>query len=454
MISEKKKLFLVKQGFKEENIDKLSSLNVDKHILWFLSVEKKGFILHEKDVLLINNYFENSLNVKTEKKSFQEILEEARKFEKNQKRLLKNILYTFDNGFYISVLNASDLREEGIIMSNCVGGYEQRVFEGEVGILALKNPSKKTIAHIEIRKNGFIGQNYAKANTHLNKENWMMIVEFFEKNSKNVDLSKLFGESYVSTCYGSNIEEIILSIPTSVRMYLENGEKKNEQITGFEVKRFLPYSNAKNSAVKLSSKEDMVKWLEKKKEEVVNAYNDIIYQVLNTSASKMYLSDEMKEKIFGKKNGSYLMKGDNYDLSELTPYTIMEGDDVEAGEMPMVEMPEQELPVEIAPEVRDEPQREDREIIPGLRMPVILRNLRAQAVAENEVLAERIYENEAPEEGQNPRLDYIEVPYEGGYGEDRLVEAIYAGETNEEQNGNLQMPPEPFEDIIRRANLE
>jgi hypothetical protein len=228
MASEKKIEFLVKNGYSREAINTFISYGVDKSIIWFLNMHKSGQIKNfdENEIKLINNFVQN--NAIDRKASYKEIVVLAKSFEKNQKRLKNNIIYTFKNGYYVSVLNSIDLTEEGRIMSNCVGGYQSSVECGNVGLLALKNKSGKTIVHIEVKKNGLLGQNYAKANSQMSAENWKMILEFFENNSKDVDLSKMFGESYVLTYSGNNfIDEIIMSIPTSVNISIKEGVKKD-----------------------------------------------------------------------------------------------------------------------------------------------------------------------------------------------------------------------------------
>ena len=547
MVSEKKIEFLSKQGFEREIIKMFVNCGVDKHLVWFLSKHKKSEIEHlnGEDIRIVNLYLNNIPSTKVKKHSYSEALVAARRFEKNEKRKLKNKIYHFENGFYISILNAVDLKEDGIIMSNCVGGYEEKISNGIVGILALKQPSGKTVAHIEINKNGLIGQNYAKGNMPLSKNYWMMILEFFKNNSKAVDLSNLFGESHIATCIGGNISEVILSIPISVNMFIENGVKKSEQIQGFEVKRFSPlYKNNNQSVIKISSKSDVIDWIEQKKLEVIKAYEDLSIQVLATSASQLYLSDNMKEKIFGTNKGAYLMKGDKCDLLEMRPngqafaQELMEVEPDEEIMEPIMEQPEEIPEMErINDEINDingivDDVLEPAPAIPGgRRRPIILlgRRLRHQdggnevvmdnggleevedgedepqieqfmgedmpkkEMTEEEMIEDEIRNFEKDEEkegylkkaldetiaeqiwGRNPRADDIvneraderaqlaveEIPYDGEYeaiaedveGNFYGIENIRAQMINEieEINAGEIAPPEPFQDIIRRA---
>jgi hypothetical protein len=320
MASEKKIEFLIKQGFDRDVVNVFVNSGVDKNLLWFLGAHKKGMIkyLNSEEIKLVNKFLE-SAKKDISRLSYQEILERAHFYEQNEQRKINNIIYTLSNGYYVSVLNSQDLVEEGVVMANCVGTYESRVGYGYVGLLAIKQPSGKTVAHIEILKNGLIGQNYAKANNQLSKENWLMVLEFFENNSKKVDLSKLFGESYVVVNNNCYINEISLSIPTSVNVVLKDGVKKLNQTDGFEVKRFMSFNKRGENASKINSKSDVINWIEEKKQEVLKAYDDLISQVVATSASNLYLSDEIKEKIFGSGKGAYLLKGDDYNISELDP---------------------------------------------------------------------------------------------------------------------------------------
>jgi hypothetical protein len=321
MVSNKKIEFLVKQGFERDIVKMFIDCGVEKHLIWFLSMHKKGCIeyLNGEDVKMVNSYLEKTSIVKSKKITYYEAHVAARAFNQNEKRKERNKIYNFKNGYYVSILNGCDLAEEGEIMANCVGSYFHRVSGGNIAILALKNPSQKTVVHLEINNNGLMRQNFSKANTQLNKEYWMMILEFFNNNSKSVDLSRAFGESYVTSGRGGFIEDVILSVPTKVNLFLENGDKKSEQIDGFEIKRFTPFSNTKQSIYKKGTQSEVINWIEQRKLETIQSYDDLIMQISSTSASNLYLSDAMKDKIFGTKKDSYLMKGENYNISEIDP---------------------------------------------------------------------------------------------------------------------------------------
>lgn len=471
MVSEKKIEFLTKQGFEKDVVNMFINCGADKHLLWFLTMHKKGFIenLNSENIKLVNSYLDKNQINKNAK--YSEVLTCAKKFEQNERRKLNNKIYHFENGFYISILNPIDLQDEGKNMSNCVGSYEERVHSGEVGILALKQSNGKTVAHIEIKKNGLIGQNYAKSNSQLGKECWMMISEFFEKNSKIVDLSKMFGESYVSTSRDSHISEVILTIPTSVNMFIEDGIKKTEQINGFEVKRFIPFKNGKENAIKMNSQSEICDWIEKKKKEIINAYDELSAQVLSISASKLYLSDVIKERIFGDKKDAYLMKGDCYNISEIDPRYGQEHfvdapmapmdfnnaimDMEEAIEpVPMngdEEVMNEEFDLDVAVERAVAADRENEEGEGGGIEPQRRRVRLLRANARNVEIINML-DGLEDREGEDETIEAEEVPA-GNYGLNDDFEEVEMGE--EEIYLNIReaiaQPPEPFDNIVGRA---
>lgn len=501
MISDKKIEFLINQGFEKDIINMFINCGVEKHLLWFLSMYKKESIknLNSEEIRLVNDYLTKSNLLVVKRTNYAETLKYAIAFKKNEARKNKNKIYQFDNGFYISLLNAIDLKEEGELMSNCVGTYDYRVENGVVAILALKQSSGKTVAHIEIKKNGLIGQNYAKANSKINNFYWMMIIEFFKNNHKEVDLSKLFGESYVATTYGEYINEIILTVPTAIQMYIDNGAKKTEQISGFEIKRFASLLNVHESAKKFSSQNDVLDWIEGKKQNVLKMYDELKNEILETTASKMFLSDKMKERIFGNKKDSYYMKGDSYNLQEIDPNygesyktEAIRVDDAGVDEpmnapVPEPEMIEGELPYEAeGRETMDETKemeadagteddvvaerivenRGELQPIRPRRPVVILERLRNALL--NDV-NERQVENFEPVpgvyvNGQNGELQLEEIEYIGGYNaEENIVEvpedfqverAEYPIEEIEGEGEVAMMPPEHINQILKRATLD
>lgn len=504
MASEKKIEFLVQQGFAREIINTLIECGVDKSLMWFLGVHKRNLIpspINLEEIRLINTYFEKSakanlsenekesdaksftgekkVKVKTPANPYLETLALARKFDINEKRKQKNKLYTFENGYYISLLNDIDLSEEGRLMSNCVGGYQSRVASGDVGILALKNSSGRTYAHIEIYKNGLIGQNYTKANCSLSKEHWMMIFEFFDKHSKNVDLNNIFGDYYLTTNNGGHISNISLAIPTAVQQVIGKDGIETEHINGFEVKRFYAFHNkTHNNSEKITVQKDVIDWIEERKQEVIKAYDDLTIQIMATTAGKLFLSDEIKEKIFGHKKGAYFMKGKKYSLSELKPSSSNELVDMPADEVGMeMAEPGEGMP-DIAPAVQ---MVEDEEFLEEFEEAIDVMDDNddtgeIEVVADEEpreerrgaaVLIGRVrgHADNGEIGGQRPELDIQEVQHEGGYeayAEDQQgnVYGIHNMADIQEADAEEPLPnvregevapPEPFDELMRRA---
>lgn len=487
--------FLINQGFDKDIINLFINCGVEKHLLWFLTVHKKESIksLNAEEIRLVNDYLNRGNLLKLKKATYAETLKCAMDFQKNEKRKNNNKLYEFENGFYISLLNAIDLKEEGELMSNCVGTYDYRVENGSVAILALKQYNGKTVAHIEIKKNGLIGQNYAKANSKINSEYWMMILEFFKNNHKEVDLSKLFGESYLATYFGDHINDIILTVPTAVKMFIDGGEKKMEQTNGFEIKRFASFPNQNECAKKFSSQDDVLNWVEERKQNLIKTYDELKTQILETAASKMFLSDKMKERIFGNKKDSYYMKGDAYKLEEINPaygessteaiirdeLAPMDRMEMEpnrelepiGGELPydynqepegreamgeIMEMdadagPEEEVMEEQMAEPMEEERMPRRPVIIFERLRNALLNNGNERVENNFETVPGIYVN-----GENGELRLEEVEYLGGY---NAVDGIEVPENfpieEAEYPAEMQvMPPEPINEIIKRATFD
>ena len=331
MVNNKKIDFLVKQGYDRNVIDILIECGVERHLLWFLTINKKGFMknLDSLEINIVNKYLEDCndavkylASTKDKTQIYKEAVRQAYNFKNDSERKERNIIYRFENGYYISLLNEQDLQLEGKIMSNCVGGYYSTVENKDVGILALKHPSKKTVAHIEIKKNGQISQNFSKANSQIGVEYWKMILEFFEKNSKKVDFKNLFGDAYVTSSGGGYINSVSLCIPTSITYELKDGVKKINFNDAFELKRFSLDIPKNTEEIKFSEKSELTKWLQDKKNEILKVYDDLTEQINLTNSSDLYLSDEIKEKIFGSHKNSYLMKGEKYNLSEVNVQSV------------------------------------------------------------------------------------------------------------------------------------
>lgn len=467
MITKRKFDFFKAQGFSVELIEKLVECGVDKQLLWFLTQYKKyPFELSEFHIRLVNDYLENpkprpvfeekklkksSLKSKEveEELDFRKILEIALEIKIDTDRKNANILYRLDNGYYFSKLDPEDLHSESMVMANCVySHFSHHVIAKEVAIISLKRPNGKTVGHIEIKRNGMIGQNFAKANSELNREYWLMVLDFFKANSKGVDTDSIFGESYVVGCSDLFIREIALSIPTEVHMRIVNGEKQKDQLRGFQVKRFVPSKRVNDSYINMSNKQEVIEFVESKKRQLVQAYDNLITNIIDTGAAHLYLSDQIKERLFGSGKSAYFMRGNSYNLSEMDPNYIANSI-VEAIEEEMLNDEAVEGIVNEEGEIIAEPAPDDN-VRPEAPAPefVNMRIRRVEAVRAGLIDA-------APNDEDNNLDDLvdIEVPREAILGDHNDVEGAEIVEIIEEDDlgpGDI-MPPEPFEHILGRV---
>lgn len=439
MVNNKKIEFLVKQGYDRNVIDILIDCGVEKNLLWFLTINKKGFMknLDSSEINIVNKYLEDCSDAikylasfKDRTKIYTEAVRQAYIYKNDSERKEKNIIYRFENGYYVSILNEQDLQLEGKIMSNCVGGYYHTVKDRELGILALKHPSKKTVAHIEIKKNGQLAQNFSKANSQIGIEYWKMILEFFEKNSKKVDFKNLFGDAYVTSSGGGYINSVSLCAPTSITYELKDGVKKISFNDAFELKRFSLDIPKHTEEIKFSEKSDLTKWLQDKKNEILKVYDDLTEQINLTNSSDLYLSDEIKEKIFGSHKNAYLMKGEKYNLSEIN---------IQSTSLYEQAIPE---PLEPEPEVeRIDLAMEEREVIAQIRP---IRAFAAPGINRREI--DEVFEtmDEAPEPEEDVKHEKVaEYEYEGDFDEN-TVEIIGNQPINE-----AYPPNDPMENLAR-----
>lgn len=325
MISENKIKFFSSQGFEKKTIDALINCGVDKYISWFLAKYKKQELKQidsttETDIKLCNDFFIKAKVSPEGSMSFNAVLQTSKKYFENEERKKNNIIYRFENGYYISVLNPQDAHEEGTNMSNCITGYGQKIKNGELGILALKQLNGRTVAHIEVKKNGMINQNYAKANAQLNIHFWKMILDFFSKNSKKIDENKVFPHQYQIEHRGSLIYSVGLIVPLNVTSSLHDNRIKQDVSNYFNMKQFHLITDREEN-INIEKKEDLISLIENKKNEITKEYDKLI-NFINTTSSpyELYLSDEIKEKIFGSKKGAYLMKGESFNIQEISPY--------------------------------------------------------------------------------------------------------------------------------------
>lgn len=243
-------------------------------------------------------------------------------YAKEQENLLKNkelrVLHKFDDGHYIINLMSEELIEEGEYMSNCVGDYRNKVKSKRLAILALKNKKHKTIAHIEVLKNGAIYQNYEKANMPIRYKNWKYVTTFFKKNKKEpINLSnKELGFNFM---WNLKMErqalKVFCNIPEQIRFRLTSEGELEKEYDPIDIKGFgvTPFLNEKREAF-FENKKELIDYLNKYKENITNRITDMIKSIKITNGEMLFLSDEIKEKIFGE---SYLMKGCDYKHEEI-----------------------------------------------------------------------------------------------------------------------------------------
>lgn len=490
MVSQKKIDFFVQSGYDAQLIDTLVSFGVDKQLLWFLSQYRKHkFDIVEENIRLVNRYLETpklrrnneklvkkaSINESQESETYMEALNAAKIMKAEEDRKEANILYRYANGYTMSMLEPQDLAEEAEMMANCVlSHFSGHVKNKAVAILALKNRNNKTVGHIEIKRNGLIGQNFAKANSELNKFQWNLVLEFFRNNSKNVDTNKLFGETYVAVFSDLFIRDVVLSMPTAVNISLTHNGKEKQQLSGFQVKRFVPSKRVHEKSEVFNTKQDIISFIEEAKENLLVAYNDLIDSIRSTEAGQLYLSDAIKERLFGSSKNAYLMRGEDYNLTELNPDFSISYE----GEMPMAEMGEEiiERAAEPAPAPIDEvgygreeiavarPRRRvarheeeinmEAQFGDGPPQPAVMPapiqfiNVRVQADAAanaglidaNEVQGGGFVEMEIPREGLNE--EEVELL--------QNADIVDITEENDVLPGEI-IAPEPFENILARA---
>jgi len=506
MVNNKKIEFLVKQGYDRNIIDVFIDCGVERHLLWFLSINKKGFMkkIDSEEIRVVNKYFEDCgdaikhlASIKDKTQIYVEAVKQAFDYKKDLERKERNVIYRFENGYYISILNEQDLQLEGKMMSNCVGGYYHTVREKEVGILALKHSSKRTVVHIEIKNNGQLSQNFSKANSQIGIEYWKMILEFFEKNSKKVDFKNLFGDAYVTSSGGGYINSVSLCVPTSITHELKDGVKKISFNDAFELKRFSLDIPKHTEEIKFSEKSDLTKWLQDKKNEILKVYDDLTEQINLTNSSDLYLSDEIKEKIFGSHKNAYLMKGEKHNLSEINIQPVTQYENA-MGEAPAEAPVEMEAPAEMEVIDRNGNGLEDVRIDIGNRImpirqrvamfaaPGILRREGDEAVEtmDEEFTKEaevdfnddmEVVGNQPPNNEAYPPNGPMENLARGIYEELITIEDVQNAETIVIQEGDMveaegadgtyeliqiepmaiypeiEIPPAPFEEILKRA---
>lgn len=351
----KRREFLINQGYSREAIEFFESCGVNKHLLWFLK-EFKTFDFpslkkHTEDIKVINSHIEE--NGKNKFKSLADAFNSAYSELTKKKSLEKISLYKFADGHFITAIPHSDLHGEGVAMSNCVGNYVPGVQSKERAILALKSSVGETLVHFEVMKNGMISQNYEKANMPVRGKYWKYICEFLKKNSKNIDSRKHFGFGWEVgvTRQRHNDEGFTISANCVIpRKVSQSISKEGKVVTKIEDSESLKRFETVIPSIKFSGldKSELLDTLRNVKSEMVKSMDNLISNVEVTDGENLFISDHMKEKIFGK--DCYLMKGNDYNFFDMTMFNSRIVENV-----PVPEAPHQEMA-----EMRDEPRRNEQ----------------------------------------------------------------------------------------------
>lgn len=378
----KRREYFLQQGYSSVLIGVLESCGITKHMLWFLNqlkgldgkVATQDFKSH---LGFINKHIESK--TKNNFKTLEEAYKSACLASAKKNSLLKKALYTFKDGYSVLLLEPTDLYAEGINMANCVGGYMGRLSSKERALMALKNPEGNTVVHFEIMKNGMLSQNFEKANMPVRQKYWKYISEFLKNNSKNIQSSKHLGFAWDAhmrfDSSGIHLSAECL-LPKRISKFVNS---RGEIDTAIEHHSSLKRFEVNIPKIKMTefNKDTFVRKLKESKDNFIKSIDDIIQSVEMTDGENMYVSDKLKERIFG--DGHYLMKGDGYSALDLTMFENqnLHGEMIEAipDEMPMEGA---EVPMMERAEVRgvhinqhigrvERPMREEPVVIPAIR---------------------------------------------------------------------------------------
>jgi hypothetical protein len=333
-------------------------------MLWFLNNLKhhgggQSFTDKYLNELTILNEHINSIG-KNNFKSLEEAFKSVNA-DKNRKELsIRKAIHTFKDGHSIVVLKQSDLHSEGILMSNCVGGYGDRLLMKERAVLALKSPKGDTLVHFEIMKNGALSQNFERANMPVRHKYWKYVYEFLKINSKNIPDSKHFGFVWRSSigydAKGINITSECV-VPKQLMKHIDHRGKMATSIQSSEVlKNF--HIHIPTVSFYEFDKNEFIKKLKDIKSDMIKSIDDIISSTEITEGENLYVSDKMKETLFG--DGRYLMKGNGYNLLDMTMFS----NDAQ------IPAQVEDVPVEIMEELYEAPRQMPRQHMPENRADV------------------------------------------------------------------------------------
>lgn len=403
MAQNKRKDYLLKQGYSLELINILESCGVTKHMLWFLNQlrnnERARNITEsmKSDIKVINEHIESKgKNVfRNMEEAFKSVY--AEKARKNA--AMKKALYAFKDGHSIVLLEPRDLHMESINMSNCVGGYVSRIESKEKALLALKSPEGDTLVHFELLKNGMLSQNFEKANMPVRHKYWKYIYEFFKQNSKNIPASKHLGFAWDAAIHWNDSGyhmRVDCVMPTKISKYID---RNGQLATSIEKSNILKTFNIQIPRITLHEfdKNVFVKKLKLAKTDIIKAFDDIISNVEITEGENLYVSDKTKDIVF--ENSFYLMKGEEYNANDMT---VLNDRPNVAEEVPMGEMMEEPAVEEMGDIAMEEPVQaeEPAEEVPqgyGGRVGIVLEGRPIMARARDEYAEQAIGREPAEE---------------------------------------------------------
>jgi len=327
-MQENKKKYLLESGYSKDLVDFVLKTKSDKYLVYIvkcLHKHKNEFLndgLTEElfnKIVLLNSYLEKTKASITDEKFisfFKGIQIEYKKI----KEIKSKSLYKFKDGYFIlNLFDQPNLLEEKEQMSNCIDTYLSKIRNKEVVVLALKDEMCKSIVHFEVYKNGSIKQIFEKANLPLKSNHWSYIVEFFNNNHKKINFQSILTHGfdfYWSTNMFEGGCDISCVLPKSVQTELTTDGLVRKFTSGVEISKF---------SISTHNKELKKSYLNVEKNKLINDLtifgeniNKKIKQltkiISSTNPEQLYLSDEMKKKLFG---DDFLLKGDTFEISEL-----------------------------------------------------------------------------------------------------------------------------------------
>src|ERR1035437_7183010 len=269
MVTSKKIEFFVKQGYNKSDIDFLIECGVDKHLISFLNMFKMGYVnsSDKENIKSINNYLINGAG-----RTITLITEDL--FNQNQKK-------------HLTSSKSSSLKQ-------APHGRDAYVY-------GAYKPKRITYKQLLNEAISYSKNEIRKANNiiyKLQNNYYISIIEPQDCYEEGTSMSNCIVDYDYKISPKGNIGILAL--------------KKQNGKTVVHIKNIIPCEILNNIITK--DKIEIVTALKKHKEQINQKVDDMIERLLITSASKLYLSDNIKEKIFGH---SYTMKGNDYNFSEI-----------------------------------------------------------------------------------------------------------------------------------------